>query len=57
MEITSQGIADLIKACPDDLKPGKFVQNEEVLMSQDLDGIHQHMCHLLDRLVNKFSLN
>src|SRR3546814_6733101 len=31
MEITKQGIAELIKACPDDLKAGKFVQSQEIL--------------------------
>lgn len=54
MEITSQGIADLIKACPEDLKPGKFVQNEEALLSQNLDGIHHHMGLLLDRFVDNY---
>lgn len=57
MEITQQGIAELIKACPDDLRSGKFVQSSEILMNQTLEGIHQQMCLLLDRLTSKKALN
>jgi GMP synthase (glutamine-hydrolysing) len=57
MEITKQGIAELIKACPDDLKAGKFVQSQEILLHQDLEGIHQQMRVLLDRLTSTLILD
>lgn len=55
MEITKQGLTELIKACPGDLQNGKFVQSQEVLMDQDLGTIHQYMGLLLDRLASKFT--
>ncbi|AIL13248.1 hypothetical protein IM40_06665 [Candidatus Paracaedimonas acanthamoebae] len=57
MEITQQGIAELIKACPDDLRAGKFVQSPEILMNQSLEDIHQYMYLLLDQIVDKGVLN
>ncbi len=56
MEITQQGITDLIEACPDDLRPGKFVQNQEVLKCHDFKSIHQKMYLILDRLTSKETL-
>lgn len=56
MEITQEGLKDLIKFCPNDLNPGKFVQTKEVLNCHDLKDIHQQMFIILDRLCEKIFL-
>ena len=53
MEITREGIQDMIKAVPEDLAPSKFTQNDEELMQQDYTSINQTMITILDRLVEK----
>jgi GMP synthase (glutamine-hydrolysing) len=50
MEITKQGIEDLIHHVPDDLKPSRFTQSKEQLLEQDYHSINQRMFTLLDRL-------
>jgi GMP synthase (glutamine-hydrolysing) len=52
LEISKEGIHDLIEACPNDLNPGKFVQNSEQLLQQNYTIINQYMITLLDRLVS-----
>jgi GMP synthase (glutamine-hydrolysing) len=49
LEITQEGIADMIQAVPDDLKPSKFTQSAEVLMVQDYASINRMMFIILDR--------
>ena len=51
MEITSDGIKDMIEAVPEDLAPSNFTQNAEELMQQDYASINQTMITILDRLV------
>lgn len=51
MEITRDGIADLINHCPGDLKPSRFTHTESELRSADLSGIHDRMKLILDRLM------
>lgn len=51
MEITSDGIKNMIKAVPEDLEPSTFTQNAEELMQQDYAPINQTMISILDRLV------
>jgi GMP synthase (glutamine-hydrolysing) len=51
LEITQEGIQDLVNACPGDLKSGQFIQTAEQLLQQDYTTIHQWMFKILDRLV------
>lgn len=55
MEITSQGMKEMVKACPEDLTPARFVQSQEELLRQDLQPINQQMCLILDRLADKIA--
>lgn len=50
LEITKQGMQDLIHACPNDLSPGLFTQTPMKLLSHDYDSIHQYLWVILDRL-------
>ena len=50
LEITRDGIAGMIKAVPDDLRPSRFTQPEEELMKQDYPTINNLMFTILDRL-------
>lgn len=52
LEITREGIEDLINACPGDLKSSRFTQDRELLISQDYQSINQLMIHLLERFVS-----
>jgi GMP synthase (glutamine-hydrolysing) len=51
LEITRDGIEDLINACPGDLKASRFTQDREQLLSQDYQSINQLMIYLLERFV------
>ena len=51
LEITREGIQEMIKACPGDLKPSKFTQTSDELLIQDYRTINQFMIKILDRLV------
>lgn len=53
LEITTDGIRDMIKACPDDLlKQGPFIQNQETLLKQDYASINLMMKSILDRFIS-----
>ncbi|MDI9638524.1 homoserine O-succinyltransferase [Kamptonema cortianum] len=51
LEITKEGIQEMIKACPGDLKPSRFTQTPDELLEQDYSTINQLMIKILDRLV------
>lgn len=51
LEITKEGIQEMIKACPDDLKPSRFTQTPDELLEQDYGAVNQLMIKILDRLV------
>jgi len=51
MEITQEGIEMMLSACPEDLAPSRFTQNEYDFLQQDYDSINQGMVKILDRLV------
>ena len=51
LEITKEGIEDLIKACPTDLGPSLFTQSSEQLLTNDYKSIHEKLFMILDRLV------
>lgn len=50
MEITPDIAADLVKNCPGDLKPGKYIQDAEEFLAEDFAGINQKMIMVLDRI-------
>ncbi|MBL8676168.1 MAG: homoserine O-succinyltransferase [Alphaproteobacteria bacterium] len=51
LEITKEGIEEMIKACPGDLKPSRFTQTPDELLKQDYGAVNQLMIKILDRLV------
>lgn len=51
LEITLQGIKDLIQAVPEDLESSQFTQTEQELLAQDYVSIHKAMEEILDRFV------
>lgn len=51
LEITAEGIKEMIVACPDDLKPSQYTQQKEELLDNNYEPINQLMLSLLDRLV------
>lgn len=51
LEITHDGIKTMINAVPQDLKPSRFTQTAEELLSQDYHAINQNMIRILNRLV------
>ena len=51
LEITLEGIEDLIEACPNDLMPRRFTQDAATLRKQDYATINKMMIRLLDRFV------
>ncbi|AZL16160.1 glutamine amidotransferase-related protein [Rickettsiales endosymbiont of Stachyamoeba lipophora] len=51
LEITKEGIKDLIEACPQDLSLSKFTQTKDELLKQDFENINQMMLVILNRLV------
>jgi GMP synthase (glutamine-hydrolysing) len=52
LEITPEGIEDLIAACPGDLKPARFVQTAEQLKMQAYKSVNDLMIELLDRFIS-----
>lgn len=48
-EIEKEGIAAMVKAAPDDLKPSLFTQTQEDLLLQDYSAINQMMRQILDQ--------
>lgn len=58
LEITKDGIQEMIKACPGDLKPSSFTQASDELLRNDYSSIHQYMMKILDRMMAlKTSMN
>lgn len=56
-EPTKQNIEEMIRCCPEDLKPGPYVQTAQELLSYDYKSINQMMLHILDNLIlSKFSV-
>lgn len=51
LEINRVGIEALIKAVPEDLKPGPFIQSEGLLLQQNYQPINELMFDILDRLM------
>lgn len=50
-ELTRQNIEALLLHCPDDLKPGKFVQSVEQILAHDFASMNMIMMEILDRFV------
>ena len=50
LEITRDGIQDLIEACPDDLTPSKFTQPIDSLLKNNYRPINELCFKLLERL-------
>lgn len=51
MEITHEGIKEMINAVPEDLEPSLFTQTESQLLANDYAPINQDMITILDRFV------
>lgn len=49
LEITLQGIRDLIENAPGDLKPSAYTMTEAELLTQDYEAVHRGMFTILDR--------
>lgn len=49
LEITLQGVKDLIEAVPDDFGSAPFLQSEEEFLAQDFASIHKRIYKILDR--------
>jgi hypothetical protein len=52
LELDQQRMHWLIQHCPGDLSPDRYVQEPEVILSQDYNSINQH----LDIFLQKFIL-
>lgn len=50
-EPTKDNIATMIKHCPNDLAPGKFIQSREELLSNNFTEINNRMIQVLDNLI------
>lgn len=51
LEITLEGIENLIQACSNDLSPSRFTQDTVTLRKQDYAAINKMMMRLLDRFI------
>lgn len=51
LEITQEGILDLMKAAPGDLTPSLFTQKKEDLLKTPLESIHNKLFSILDRFI------
>lgn len=51
LEITREGIQEMIEECPGDLKPSRFTQTSDELLEQDYGAVNQLMIKILDRLL------
>lgn len=49
LEITLDGMREMIEAVPGDLAPSEYTQSAEELLKQDYFSINQRMKHILDR--------
>lgn len=56
LEITDEGIIQMIEACPHDLSASKFTQTETELILNDYASINESMLEILDNFVNLESL-
>lgn len=50
-EITRKSMEAMIKHCPNDLTPGKFIQSREELLNKDFTSINEKMIQILDNLI------
>jgi len=48
MEINKEGAKALIENCPEDLKPGKYIQSKDSLLASDFASINENMFKFLD---------
>lgn len=55
MEITPENAKTMCLHCPDDLKPSKFTQSKEDLLSSDFNSVNQKMNFILDKISTKIS--
>lgn len=53
MEMTNELIKGMVEHCTSDLKPGKYIQNAEELLGQDMADINQMMMNILNHLAEK----
>jgi GMP synthase (glutamine-hydrolysing) len=51
LEITIDGIRELINCVPNDLKPSRFTQSQNELLNQDYTSINKKMVTILDTMV------
>ena len=54
LEITKEGIRELIDACPQDLISSPYTQSREELLMNDYASIHEKLFLILDRLVEEY---
>lgn len=50
-EPTKKNIETMIQSCPEDLKPGRFVQSIPEFLANDFDSINRMMIQIMDNLV------
>lgn len=51
LEISLDGMQTMINSVPEDLKPSKFTQSKDELISQDYASINNNMIRILDKLL------
>lgn len=51
LEITKEGIQQMISSVPEDLKPSKFTQSEAELLEHDYSIINNNMVKILNKFV------
>ncbi|MBN9543307.1 MAG: homoserine O-succinyltransferase [Alphaproteobacteria bacterium] len=51
LEIILEGIKEMIRAVPGDLKPSKFTQSENILLSNDYKSINNSMIKILNKFI------
>lgn len=52
LEMTRDGLAELIKNCQNEISDGRFVQNAEQMLTEGyFEQNHKTMCQLLDRFI------
>ncbi len=56
MEFTQDNAKTMCDCCPDDLKPSKFTQSKEDILTSDLLSINQKLNLILNRFTNTNSL-
>lgn len=52
LEITLDGMSDLIHACPESLEESRYTQTVQELLEQDYEVINKSMFRVLDRIVS-----